>query len=208
MELQVLNQDGSQSSKLKVADSVFGITPNETVVHQAVNSEMTNSRQGTHATKNRALKHGGGKKPWKQKGRGVARAGSTRSPLWRGGANVFGPQPHGYSHKLPRKVKQLARRSLLSFKAQNSELIVLESLQIKEPKTSEFVKVLNDLKVNDKKITLIVSTIDDNLYLATRNLRNIFVCAATTASTLDMIDCDVLIADKAGLAVLNDQLAD
>ena len=140
MELQVLNQDGSPSSKLKVADSVFGITPNESVVYQAIQSEMTNSRQGTHASKNRALKAGGGRKPWRQKGRGVARAGSIRSPLWRGGATTFGPEPHDYSHKLPKKVRRLARRSLLSHKAQNKELIVVESLQGSDSKTKEFTK--------------------------------------------------------------------
>lgn len=206
MELQVLNQDGSQSSKIKVDDSVFGIEPNEAVVHQAVNSEMTNSRQGTHASKNRALVRGGGRKPFKQKGRGAARAGSNRSPLWYGGGTVFGPQPHGYSYKLPRKVKKLARRSLLSYKAKNNEIVVLESLQVSEPKTSAFAKVLAGLDLRDRKITILAATIEDNLYLATRNLRNVFVCTAATASTLDLIDCDVILADKAGIAVLNDQL--
>ena len=206
MELQVLNQDGSQSSKIKVDDSVFGIEPNKTVVHQTVQSEMTNSRQGTHATKNRALKHGGGRKPWRQKGRGVARAGSTRSPIWRGGATTFGPQPHGYSYKLPRKVKRLARRSLLSFKAQNNELVVIESLQVKEPKTKEFISILQSLNILDKKITVLTSVMEDNLYLATRNLSNIFICSAPAASTMDLIDCEILLADKASIAILNDQL--
>lgn len=206
MKLQVLNLDGSSSSKITVADSVFGITPNETVVHQAVQSEMTNSRQGTHATKNRALKTGGGRKPWRQKGRGVARAGSTRSPLWRGGATVFGPEPHSYSYKLPKKVRRLARRSLLSFKAQNNELVIVESLQVSGPKTKEFIRILADLSIKDKKITILTSVLEDNLYLASRNLSNVFVCSAKAASTLDLIDCDIILADKAGIAILNDQL--
>ncbi len=207
MELQVLNPDGSNSSKIKVADSVFGITPNESVVYKAIQSEMTNSRQGTHATKNRALKAGGGRKPWRQKGRGVARAGTIRSPLWRGGATIFGPEPHRYSYKLPKKVRQIARRSLLSHKAQKKELLVVESLQVSEPKTKEFIRILNDLNIADKKITILASTMEDNLYLATRNLSNIFLCLAQTASTMDLIDCDIILADKAGIAVLNDQLA-
>ncbi|MFH1853217.1 MAG: 50S ribosomal protein L4 [Candidatus Neomarinimicrobiota bacterium] len=206
MELQVLNQDGSQSSTIQVDESVFAITPHETVVHQAVLSEMTNSRQGTHATKNRALVSGGGKKPWKQKGRGVARSGSSRSPIWRGGGTVFGPQPHGYSYKLPRKVKKLARRSILSSKLQNQELIVLETLQLSEARTKEFVRILNDLKISEKKITILPAVMEDNLYLATRNMPNVFVCPAKNASTLDMIDCEILLTDKAGIAVLNEQL--
>lgn len=206
MELKVLNQDGTQGSKIKVDDAVFGIEPNESVVHQAVLSELANSRQGTHASRNRALIHGGGRKPWRQKGRGVARAGSTRSPIWRGGATTFGPQPHGYSYKLPHKVKQLARRSVLSDKVSADSIVVVESLQMDEPRTKTFIKLLEDLNIQDKKITVLASAIEDNLYLATRNLANVFVCQAGHASALDLIDCEVLLADKAGIAVLNDQL--
>ncbi len=206
MELKVYNQDGTESSKIKVDASVFGITPNETVVHQAVLSEMANSRQGTHASKNRALVRGGGKKPWRQKGRGVARAGSSRSPIWKGGATVFGPQPHGYSYKLPAKMKRLARRSVLSDKASAKALIVTKSLQLDEPRTRAFLKLLEDLKIQDKKITVLASVIEDNLFLATRNLPNVYVCQASSASTMDLIDCEILLADKAGIAVLNDQL--
>ena len=106
--------------------SVFNVKPNMDAVHRAILSEMENSRQGTHGSKSRGLVRGGGKKPWKQKGRGVARAGTTRSPLWRGGGTVFGPQPHQYEYKLPKKIKRLARRSILSEKLRNKEIIVLK----------------------------------------------------------------------------------
>ncbi len=207
MELQIHNQDGTQSSKITVAESVFDITPNEPVVRQAVLSEMANSRQGTHASRNRALKHGGGRKPWRQKGRGVARAGSTRSPLWVGGGAVFGPQPHGYKHGLTGKSRGLARRSALSDKARNDALVVVESLEVKEPKTKEFATILEGLKLSDKKITVLVAALDEKLFLASRNMRNVFLCQAKNASTLDMIDCEVLLCDKAGIAVLNEQLS-
>ena len=112
MELQVVKSNGNKASKIKVDESVFGVKPNKNAVHRAILSEMTNSRQGTHGSKSRGMVRGGGKKPWKQKGRGVARAGTTRSPLWRGGGTVFGPLPHQYEYKLPKKIKRLARRSI------------------------------------------------------------------------------------------------
>ncbi len=191
---------------MSVSDSVFGIIPNETIVHQAVSAEMANSRQGTHASKNRALVRGGGRKPFKQKGRGVARAGTIRSPIWRGGGTVFGPQPHEYTVRLPKKMKSLARRSVLSQKALDKNLIVVESLSVKAAKTKEFVKLLENVNLIDRKVTVLVSALDEALFLAARNLPNIYVVRATHASTYDLLDCDVILAEKAGLALLNDQL--
>ena len=135
MELQVIKSNGNNASKIKVDASVFDIKPNRDAIHRAILSEMTNSRQGTHGSKSRGMVRGGGKKPWKQKGRGVARAGTTRSPLWRGGGTVFGPQPHQYKYKLSKRIKRLARRSILSEKLQNKKIIVLNDFGIDEPKT-------------------------------------------------------------------------
>jgi len=191
---------------MSVSDSVFGITPNETVVHQAVNAEMANSRQGTHASKNRALVRGGGRKPFKQKGRGAARAGTTRSPIWRGGGTVFGPQPHEYTIRLPKKIKSLARRSVLSQKTLDKKLIVVESLTVEKAKTREFVKLLKNVNLIGQKVTVLVSAVDDALFLAARNLPNIYIVAATSASAYDLLDCDTILAEKAGLALLNEQL--
>ncbi len=206
MELKVYKKDGGKASKMKLEESVFGITPNEDVVFRAVQSELTNSRQGTHSTKSRGMVRGGGRKPFKQKGRGVARAGSTRSPLWRGGGTVFGPQPHGYSYKMPKKMKLLARRSILSYKANNDGLIIMDEISVTDPKTKEFMKILNELKIADKKVTVLLGESKTNVFLAGRNIPNIAILEAKDASTYDLIDCDVILAEKSGVDILTEQL--
>ncbi|MFQ6676776.1 MAG: 50S ribosomal protein L4 [Fidelibacterota bacterium] len=206
MELQVYKKDGSKASKMKLNDSVFGVNPNEDVVYRAVQSELTNSRQGTHSAKSRGMVRGGGKKPFKQKGRGVARAGTTRSPLWRGGGTVFGPLPHDYSFKMPKKMKQLARRSILSYKANNDGLIILDEIRVSRPKTNEFIKILNELNIGHKKITVLLGDLKTDVLLAGRNIRNIAILEAKDASAYDLIDCDVILTDKSGVDVLTNQL--
>jgi large subunit ribosomal protein L4 len=206
MELQVFKQDGSKASKVKLNETVFGIEPNKDVIFRAVQSELTNSRQGNHATKNRSKVRGGGRKPFKQKGRGVARAGSTRSPLWKGGGTVFGPEPHGYSYNLPKKMKGLARRSVLSSKAKNDEVIIIDELNVLSPKTKEFVKVLNDLKIADKKIAILLGESKNDVFLAGRNLPNVAILEAAHASAYDLIDCDVILIEKSGIEALTEQL--
>ena len=157
---------------------------------------MSNKRQGTHSSKNRSLVNGGGKKPWKQKGRGAARAGTNRSPLWRGGGTIFGPSPHKYSKKLSKKVSNLARCSVLSSKASNGELIVLSELSMESHRTSDFVLTLNKLKLKDKKIVIVTSDYNKNLNLATGNIKNINLKEVSRVSTYDLIDCDIVIFDK------------
>ena len=206
MKLNVLKQDGSKGAALTVDDSVFGITPNESVVHQAVVAELANGRQGTHASKNRSAVRGGGRKPWKQKGRGVARAGTTRSPIWKGGGVVFGPEPHDYDTKLPKKMRRLARRSVLSNCASSGQLMVVDEISVSSPKTKEFIQVLNALNLDGKKVTVLVASYNDNVFLAARNIPNVYVVEATSASTYDLLDCEVLLAEKSGLALLNEQL--
>ena len=139
MKLNVINSDGGKGEAISVDKSVFGIKPNESVVHQAVIAELANSRQGTHASKNRSAVRGGGKKPFKQKGRGVARAGTIRSPIWRGGGTVFGPEPHNYKTKISKKMKRLARRSVLSDRAKNGDILVVEEISVSSYKTKDFV---------------------------------------------------------------------
>ena len=207
MKLDVLKIDGSKAGDITADKTVFGIEPNAAVVRQAVLAEMTNMRQGTHASKNRALVRGGGRKPWKQKGRGVARAGTIRSPLWKGGGTVFGPEPHGYNHKLPKKVSRLARRSVLSNKAAEGKLVVIEDFTLTSHKTSNFVSILKKLDLQDKKVTLLVTGRDENLDKASRNLRNVYLVDAAKVSTYDIIDCDTLVIDKASMAVLTNILA-
>ena len=206
MKLKVLNIDGSKGSTVNLDDSVFGIEPNQHVVHQAVISELSNSRQGTHSAKNRSAVRGGGKKPWKQKGRGVARAGTIRSPLWKGGGVVFGPDPHRHTKKTTKKMRKLARKSVLSDKAKNGKLIIIDDIILNEPKTKLLVKLFDSLKLSSSKITLLVDSEKNNLFLAARNLPNVYLVESTSASTYDLIDCDVIVAEKSGLELLNKQL--
>ena len=208
MELQVVKSNGKKASKIMVAASVFNVQPNVDAVHRAILSEMENSRQGTHGSKSRGLVRGGGKKPWKQKGRGVARAGTTRSPLWRGGGTVFGPQPHQYKYKLPKKIKRLARRSILSEKLRNKEIIVLNEFSIDEPKAKKTKDLLFNLDVQEQKILILTGNLTENLVLSMRNIPNIALLDAMMASAYDLIDSEIILIDQKGLEMLNDGLAD
>ena len=206
MKFNILKQDGTKGSSITVDDSVFAIEPNNGVVHQAVVTELANGRQGTHSTKNRSGVRGGDKKPWKQKGRGVARAGTIRSPIWKGGGVAFGPEPHKYYKKISKKMRQLARRSVLSSKSKNGEIIILEDISISAPKTKDFTEILKKLNLSGKKITILVAGYSDDLFLAVRNIPNIYLVEATSASTYDILDCETLLFDKAGLSLINNQL--
>ena len=206
MELQVLNNQGKKTSTIKVDEAIFGLEPNKDAVHRSVLSEMANSRQGTHSTKSRGMVRGGGKKPWKQKGRGVARAGTNRSPIWRGGGTVFGPEPHKYEYNLPKKIKRLARRSVLSQKIKDKKLIVIDDFNVKKIKTKKICQLLQKLKI-DGKVIFLTSDIDENLFLSLRNIPNIALLKAINASTYDLIDSDFILIDKKGLESLNEGLA-
>ena len=206
MKLDVLNIDGSKSSAITLDDSVFGIEPNHHVVHQAVVSELSNSRQGTHSAKNRSMVRGGGKKPFKQKGRGVARAGTNRSPIWKGGGVVFGPEPHKYNKKTTKKMRRLARKSVLSDRVHNGKFIVIDDISLDEPKTKLLMNLFSSLKLNNSKITLLVDSEKNNLFLAARNIPNVYLVESLRASTYDLIDCDVIVAEKSGAELLNNQL--
>ena len=206
MKLNVLKLDGSKPSQIKADESVFGIKPNEPVIRQAVLAELTNLRQGTHSTKNRASVAGGGRKPWRQKGRGVARAGTIRSPLWRGGGRVFGPEPHSYNKKLSKKLSKLARKSVLSSKIANNEIVIVEKFQIDSHKTSYFVTLLKNLGIHKKKLTVLISDLDKKIEWSTQNLRYVYIVNASKASTYDLLDCEILLMDKDSLLVLTTML--
>ena len=207
MKFDLHNLNGKKVSDFQLDDKVFGIKPNHAVVRQAILAELTNMRQGTHSSKNRANVRGGGKKPFKQKGRGGARAGTIRSPLWRGGGTVFGPEPHSYKHKLPKKFSLLARKSILSEKVKSNELYVVEDLNIKSSKTSDFFGILKNLKFEKKKITILVSANDRNLDLAVRNLRNVYLVDSKKVSAYDLIDCNQLIVEKSSIDILTNLLS-
>ncbi|SVA45742.1 uncharacterized protein METZ01_LOCUS98596 [marine metagenome] len=206
MKLNILKLDGSKSSQIKADESVFGIKPNEPVIRQAVLAELTNLRQGTHSTKNRASVAGGGRKPWRQKGRGVARAGTIRSPLWRGGGRVFGPEPHSYNKKLSKKLSKLARKSVLSSKIANNEIVIVEKFQIDSHKTSNFVSLLKNLGLHKKKLTVLISDFNKKIEWSTQNLRYVYIVNASKASAYDLLDCEILLMDKDSLLVLTTML--
>ena len=209
MKLNIKDINGKKIGDVSVNKEVFGIEPNLAVVRQAILSELNNMRQGTHSAKNRAKVSGGGKKPSKQKGRGVARAGTIRSPLWKGGGTVFGPEPHSYSHKLPKKLSRLARKSVLSSKVSDGDLLVIDSFKLEDHKTSGFLSILKNLNLADKKITILIGDRgNSNLDLSARNLRNVHLVNSKNASTYDLIDCEVLMIDQDSVNMLSESLKD
>ena len=207
MKIDVQNSSGKVVDSLDLDKSLLISNPNSAVVRQSVLSELTNLRQGTHSSKNRSAVRGGGKKPWKQKGRGVARAGTIRSPLWKGGGTVFGPEPHSYNHKLSKKMSRLARKSVLSKKISDGNLIVLEDFSIDSHKTSNFITLLNKLNIFNKKTLVLVDSFQENLILASRNIRNIFVESAKNVSVYDLMDSEVILSDKNSFKILHETLA-
>jgi len=170
MKINVYNSSGKVIDSVDVDKNVVISDLNNSVVRQSILSEMTNLRQGTHSSKNRSAVRGGGKKPWKQKGRGVARAGTIRSPLWKGGGVVFGPEPHKYSHKLPKKISRLARKSILSKIITDNKLVLVDELKVKSNKTSTFIKFLENLQIHGKKILILVNSFNENLILSSFSL--------------------------------------
>jgi len=207
MNLNTIKPDGTKGTAVKVDNGVFKIKPNEAVVYQAVVQELHNQRQGTHSAKSRGMVKGGGRKPWRQKGRGVARAGTIRSPLWKGGGTVFGPEPHPYKKRMPKKMKQLARKSVLSHKASKGEIFIVDELIQPEPKTSTFYGFLISLDIQEKRVLVLPAEIEKNIRLSVRNLPNINIKKADSASTYDLINHEVLLFDKPGLLLLNKKLS-
>ena len=202
MKLNVIDLKGSVVEEIEASKDLFSIVPNDSVVRQAILAELTNLRQGTHATKNRALVNGGGRKPWKQKGRGVARASTIRSPLWKGGGTIFGPESHPYNHKLSKKMSLLSRKSVLSSKVNDNNLIIVDNFSLESHKTSQFFSILKSLKLERKKITLLITGKNNNLEKAIMNLSNVYMVNAKNVSTYELVDCDVLLVDKNSFEVL------
>ncbi|GAB2568164.1 50S ribosomal protein L4 [Gracilibacillus alcaliphilus] len=201
-KVALYNQSGSQVGDVEINDAVFGIEPNEHVLHDAVLMQRASLRQGTHAVKNRSEVRGGGRKPWRQKGTGRARQGSIRSPQWVGGGTVFGPTPRSYSYKLPKKVRRLALKSALSSKVKEDSLVVLEGIAIDTPKTKEVVSMLTSLNA-DKKALIITAEKDEVLAKSANNLQHVKVLTVSEVNVLDLLTHDKLIltkeaAEKAG----------
>lgn len=204
-KVTLFKQDGTTNGEIELNSEIFGIEPNENVVFDAVIMQRASLRQGTHAVKNRSAVSGGGRKPWRQKGTGRARQGSIRSPQWRGGGIVFGPTPRSYSYKLPKKVRRLAIKSVLSQKVLDNKLVVVEALQFDAPKTKEFAQVLSNLSV-DTKVLVVVESSNDFALLAARNIPNVTIVDETDVTVLDVVNNDKLLITKAALSKVEEGL--
>lgn len=207
MEASVYNIKGEDTGKKVVLDdSVFGIEPNDHVIYLDVKQYLANRRQGTHKSKERSEVSGSTKKLGRQKGGGGARRGDINSPVLVGGGRVFGPTPRDYSFKLNKKVKQLARRSALSYKAQENAIIVLEDFSMEAPKTKEFIKILNNLKISDKKSLFVLPENDNFVTLSARNLQKTQVVNAPSVNTYSILNAETLVMTEKSLGIINSML--
>jgi len=206
MKVDLYNKKGKKTSKIDLNDKVFSIKPNEHTIYLAVKSELASRRQGTSSSKTRGEVRGGGAKPWKQKGTGRARVGSTRNPSRVHGGSAFGPEPRQYNDKVNKKVKNNARKSALSQKIKSKSFKIIDSLSMDAIKTKEFTNVLNSLEVSSTKVTMIVGDNDKNLYLSCRNLKDIKLVSAKQVSTYDIVNSNMLLFDKSGIEFLNENL--
>ena len=196
-DLSVLNIKGENVGKISLNELVWGIEPNDAVLYDAITLARNNARQGTASTKTRSEVSGGGRKPWRQKGTGRARQGSTRAPHWPGGGIVFGPHPRSFSKKMNKKERRLALKSALSYKVIESELIVIDNFNMETNKTKDALKALENLKAT-KKVLLVVDELTDNIILATRNIKEVVLLEASEINTYDIIAADnMIITEKA-----------
>ncbi len=205
-KVNLLNLKGETVKDIKLNEEIFGITPNDKVLYDAIILARASLRQGTHKTKNRSEVSGGGRKPWRQKGTGRARQGSIRAVQWVGGGNYGTPVPRDYSKKQNRKERRLAIKSALSHKVNDKELIVLENLVLETPKTKEMRNILETLKIADKKILLVVNEFEENLILSSRNLANVVLISADELNVLDIVGTDVMVITEAALKQVEEVL--
>ncbi len=203
MNLSVFNIKGEDTGKkVKLNDAVFKIEPNDHAIYLDVKQYLANQRQGTHKSKERSEIKGSTRKVKRQKGTGTARMGSLKSPLLRGGGRAFGPSPRDYGFKLNRKVKILARKSALTYKVKDKELIIIEDFKFDAPKTKSYSEVLKNLSVDGSKTLLIVSEADKNIYLSSRNLQKAMVSTADTLNTYDVLNSDKLLVCESSLEII------
>ncbi len=207
MKINVLNITGEDTGKkIELKDTIFGIEPNDHAIYLDVKQYMANNRQGTHKTKEKWEIVGSTRKVKRQKGTGTARAGSIKSPVLRGGGRIFGPQPRDYSFKLNKKVKQLARKSALTYKARNESIRVIEDFSIESPKTKDYVNILNNLQIQDKKSLIILNQPNKNIYLSSRNIPGTKVVTVSELTTYDIMNCSSLVFVESSLDVLQNML--
>ena len=204
--VSLFKQDGTKNGDVELNADIFGIEPNNDVVFEAVVMQRASMRQGTHAVKNRSAVRGGGKKPWRQKGTGRARQGSIRSPQWRGGGIVFGPTPRSYAYSIPKKMRRLALKSVLSQKVLDESLVVVDEFKFETPKTKDFAQSLSKLNV-EKKALLVLEEDNESAVLAARNLSNVKIVEPTGINVLDIMNSDKLVITQKALSQVEEALA-
>jgi large subunit ribosomal protein L4 len=204
-KVAVMNQDGLQVEEIELNESVFGITPNESVVHEAVVMQLASQRQGTSCTKSRGEVRGGGRKPFRQKGTGRARAGTSRSPLWRGGAITFGPKPRSFSYSLPKKKRRLALRSVLSAKVADAEFVIIDAFNFEAPKTKQMVGILEALKI--KNTLVVTADYDENVFRSADNIPGVFPMTADEINVYDILAFDKMLITKDAVALVEEALS-
>ena len=204
--IKVLNMAGAEVGTMELNDAIFGIEPNKTVVHEVVKNHLANCRQGTQSALTRAEVSGGGRKPWRQKGTGHARQGSTRAPQWTHGGIVFAPKPRDYSYVLNKKVKRLALKSVLSAKAAEGKLVVIDSIKMDAIKTADFRKFLNAVKV-DGKAVIVTPEVDTVIVKSARNIPGVLTTIANLLNVYDIINAQYLVVDQAALAKIEEVYA-
>lgn len=205
-KVDVYNLDGAVIGQIELSDAVFGIEPNQSVMHQVVKNQLANRRQGTGSTKTRSEVSGGGKRPWRQKGTGRARHGSTRSAQYVGGGIIFGPKPRDYHYSVSKKVRRLAIKSALSTKLQEKQLIVVENFELAEAKTKNFVTALKKLNVTDR-VLVVENEKNVNLELAARNIAKVQLSRANTINVFDLLKNEVLLISKAAVEKIQEVYA-
>jgi large subunit ribosomal protein L4 len=201
MQVPVYNVQGEQVSETELRDDIFGVAVNEALMHQALVRQLANARLGTHKTKTRSEVRGGGRKPWRQKGTGRARQGSIRSPQWRGGGTVFGPTPRSYRQKMPRKMRRQALRSALTVKASGAQVMVLDALDMSEPRTREVLGILENLGV-DSSVLILLPQRDEVLLRSVRNLPKVRTLVAQYLNVRDLLKYDYILMPLASLEVI------
>ncbi len=208
MQVDILNIQGTSTGRsIELPDEIFGAEPNDHVLYLAVKQYQAAKRQGTHKVKTRAEVQGASRKLHKQKGTGGSRKGNIRNPLYKGGGTIFGPKPHGYSFKLNKKVKDLAKVSALSYKAKDNAIVVLEDMNLEAPKTKQFAEVLKALKVVGKKTLIVLSDYNDNVYLSLRNMPMVESTLLADLNTYEVVNADTLILTESAAKIFSEEEA-
>ncbi|MDL2262321.1 50S ribosomal protein L4 [Bacteroidales bacterium OttesenSCG-928-I21] len=208
MKVSVYNKAGEETGKqIELNDSIFGIEPNDHAIYLDCKQYMANNRQGTHSSKPRSMVAGSTKKIKRQKGTGTARAGSIKNPLFRGGGRIFGPEPRMYRFKLNKKLKKLARKSALTYRAKENNIFVVDNFNFDEIKTKNIIGLKNNFKINDKKMLLIVANPNKSVYLSSRNLADVNVVTASDVTTYDIMWSSILMIEESSIGVFENNLS-